>query len=1180
MPPLSKKALKELKAREACPVDQTDCLGCNGSGIGTGGGLTEDISDEDCFSQASVGCSSHSDRDVGSELRAVHNMVVEMLGLDDNKRAGPEKVECARRRLREAIDAEHNYELQQQCRRLCGDRESLQEKNIVIFGISIQAHEWLDCFTLRRQDSGSFEEKFGLRTRITIFQDVGEPTPKKPKDGSPTAAPAPTAFQPRSDPAVGGNRGATVKGGKREEEEDEEEDELSRGGAVAPNSAKANKAASNALQDNVRSRLLEIGIIKAFDGVVVKTVSPKEIVIKTRDESAGRKVDDANEGPVRDDDDDESDSDNGSCVASPKKLARWAIAGDLQDVTYRRQAAAAESLGTFFSKKDISPATGRAVRRDEEVRLRKVILSDPERSEDQLFARSAAAQGVEWLGEEFQAELHGVLASPRLGLNGEQLSVLKQAAGRSLTLMQGPPGTGKTYALAAMAAALCQVFHDPNGTGDWDCGDREFELPSTKSMEDWNQEEVTRWINSFRDPELVARALEGMRGHTGRAVVDHKTKRLRHLLTRSSSSSSSCSSYDDDDSPEELERAKRYAEDFKRLRDAALQLIFQCQQKGGRWTTGFWRTADRDMRIIMCADTNTAANRLLEQLVGLLPPESSYSIVRMGVMDELADGDGSESHLAAKKYHIDSRRRNHPLEQASQRIYSAIKEHKFSNKLAAELTDDILAFAERKRIEADKQSHRVLVQKCWKELATKVKTDISPRAESLIRQRLRAKTRMEREDAEKDLMKFVKELREIALHDILIAVQVVVGTNTSIGEARDICKKNNLSFPIVLMDEAGQSSEPSSNISLTLGAEWVLMGGDLEQLPPTLNTDVARKVLGFYTETAASQYGRFASLDVLELSLSRQYRMHPAIRDFPSRCFYDNKLFEDPQRPPDMRVPQPRLHGCNFKWPSEKQGRGEYPLAFFDVPYGVEQQENMSYFNEEEASLAMQLMMAFACDPTVQSIIIITPYKMQATYINKRLDAARGFLSLLRKQGKFHASTVKAATVDGFQGHEADVVIITTVRNNGAGWLGHVADERRLNVAVTRARRALLLVGSIRTLKSALAGCAGKGGPRYANYWPRLIEHIRSRGDAVVEGPATNEYISLMAALPTAMACTHLDFKKMELIASAGTLLQLIEPSLDRQLLNRGRSKRAPGKARKAPKRGGAAAVQPPSQQV
>lgn len=93
-----------------------------------------------------------------------------------------------------------------------------------------------------------------------------------------------------------------------------------------------------------------------------------------------------------------------------------------------------------------------------------------------------------------------------------------------------------------------------------------------------------------------------------------------------------------------------------------------------------------------------------------------------------------------------------------------------------------------------------------------------------------------------------------AAYPVLYA-QVVLGTNTSIGEMRTVRERMSLSCPVVLLDEAGQATEPSALVPLTQGAEWVLMAGDLKQLRPTVRTDVAQRELGF-CEEGGSIYGR------------------------------------------------------------------------------------------------------------------------------------------------------------------------------------------------------------------------------------------------------------------------------------------------------------------------------------
>ena len=86
--------------------------------------------------------------------------------------------------------------------------------------------------------------------------------------------------------------------------------------------------------------------------------------------------------------------------------------------------------------------------------------------------------------------------------------------------------------------------------------------------------------------------------------------------------------------------------------------------------------------------------------------------------------------------------------------------------------------------------------------------------------------------------------------------QVVIGTNTSFGELRSWHERLSLSTPIVLLDEAGQTTETSSLIPLTLGAEWVLMAADLKQLRPTILTNTAKRLLGYWGEGGGSLYGR------------------------------------------------------------------------------------------------------------------------------------------------------------------------------------------------------------------------------------------------------------------------------------------------------------------------------------
>ncbi|KAJ9527915.1 hypothetical protein QJQ45_005636 [Haematococcus lacustris] len=342
---------------------------------------------------------------------------------------------------------------------------------------------------------------------------------------------------------------------------------------------------------------------------------------------------------------------------------------------------------------------------------------------------------------------------------------------------------------------------------------------------------------------------------------------------------------------------------------------------------------------------------------------------------------------------------------------------------------------------------------------------------------------------ENKLHEMGRMMEQLAAFDIVIRAHVVVGTCVALGELRKTQHRDlTLVCPIVLCDEAAQSSECASMVPLTLGAEWVLMAGDTKQLCPVLKSTTARSALRLYS-SGGSLYGRLQAAGVMEGTLVMQYRMHPVLREFPSNTFYGGRLVEDPQHMPAMDLP--------------KLG-DKYPVAFFDLA-GRQERGNLdargpqSWRNEEEASVALRLMLLVASDPAVASIAILTPYTAQCSTINSLLDGeeAQALFAQYRERGIFNASACRAYTVDGYQGQEADVVILTTVRTSGS--LGHVADPRRLNVAITRAKRGLLIVGCAAALSSEVEVLMSKQNYRTVNYWPRFIDHIKAKGGFVKE---------------------------------------------------------------------------------
>ena len=183
--------------------------------------------------------------------------------------------------------------------------------------------------------------------------------------------------------------------------------------------------------------------------------------------------------------------------------------------------------------------------------------------------------------------------------------------------------------------------------------------------------------------------------------------------------------------------------------------------------------------------------------------------------------------------------------------------------------------------------------------------------------------------------------------------------------------------------------------------------------------------------------------------MNTQYRMHPAIAMYPSAAFYDGQLgagINASDRPP------PR----GFNWPSR-----DFPVAFCNVT-GTEQKHGNSYANLAQTSIIENVLLDLlrAGDLRQNDIGIISPYSCQVSHVRQRL----------RKGGKFYFPLVEVASVDGFQGREKELIILSTTRANERGDLGFVKDLRRMNVALTRARRGIIVVGHGETLARDATG--------------------------------------------------------------------------------------------------------------
>jgi len=304
--------------------------------------------------------------------------------------------------------------------------------------------------------------------------------------------------------------------------------------------------------------------------------------------------------------------------------------------------------------------------------------------------------------------------------------------------------------------------------------------------------------------------------------------------------------------------------------------------------------------------------------------------------------------------------------------------------------------------------------------------------------------------AHRDIKKGWKEIRRIENQirdDILDKTQIVCCT--CIGSGNEILDGRR--FSQVLIDEATQATEPASLVPLIRGARQIVLVGDHKQLPPT--------VLSFRAEEKGlkrSLFERLVDLGIEPFLLTKQYRMHPSISKFPNKQFYSSKLIDGVNA---SSRPAP----AGLLWPD-----WDNPVAFIPIEGGeLVSPDGTSRENPAEVSWVLKITedLLEAGELTKKDIGIITPYAGQVRAIRNSMDEK--------------LDDVEVRTVDGYQGREKEVIIFSCVRSNPEGNVGFLAEPRRLNVALTRAKRGLIVIGDPATLRSD-------------KNWQAWLEYIRN----------------------------------------------------------------------------------------
>jgi superfamily I DNA and/or RNA helicase len=286
-----------------------------------------------------------------------------------------------------------------------------------------------------------------------------------------------------------------------------------------------------------------------------------------------------------------------------------------------------------------------------------------------------------------------------------------------------------------------------------------------------------------------------------------------------------------------------------------------------------------------------------------------------------------------------------------------------------------------------------------------------------------------------DLRSQIRSLERNVVRSIIDAADVICTTTTL-----DEDLLGDATFDMVVIDEACQCTE-SSVWQAVLRADSLVMAGDHCQLPPTVLSDqaAAEGMRDSMMQRLIEREG-----ETIYRRLTVQYRMNNPIMDFSSREFYEGSLVADASVAGHRLCDLPRV---------EASPMTEGPLMFVDTA-GSNMNEQLEQDGESKLNPGEgKLISRFAgelVDAGVQrdQIAIIAPYAAQVRWLRNRPEL-RG---------------IEIDTVDGFQGREKEAVLITLTRSNDRGEIGFLADRRRTNVALTRARRKLIVVGDSATL--------------------------------------------------------------------------------------------------------------------
>ncbi|MCR4680822.1 MAG: AAA family ATPase [Bacteroidales bacterium] len=302
-----------------------------------------------------------------------------------------------------------------------------------------------------------------------------------------------------------------------------------------------------------------------------------------------------------------------------------------------------------------------------------------------------------------------------------------------------------------------------------------------------------------------------------------------------------------------------------------------------------------------------------------------------------------------------------------------------------------------------------------------------------------------------------REELEVKIHEEVMQSAEVI-TCTLIGSAHKLLGSRH--FGTLFIDEATQALEAACWAAI-LRADRVIFAGDHQQLPPTILSPEAER--GGLADTLMQKVVQ--SKPACVSLLDTQYRMNRQIMRFSSEWFYAGRLKAAPEVANRTLAP----------W--------DAPLVWVDTAdshFAEKLNASQSRSNREEAKLLVGILKEYVRQTAIDSRIydettygVISPYKAQVSLLRHLVGRSRTLAPVHRN--------ITVNTVDGFQGQERDVILISMVRDNERGAIGFLKDLRRMNVAITRARMKLIIVGNSATLAKH-------------DFYARLFDYVQENG--------------------------------------------------------------------------------------